>query len=175
MFFFYIYILKNIYLKNDIFLFFFNNNNNNIFFLFFMNDEKINFWKEIFVLFDKDFNGMINVNLLSKYLSSVGVIIEKKDLIEKIAEIDPENKGYVNFEQIWNIFKEYPIVSNEDIINAFKTFDINGKISKEELKYFLTNLGNKITEEEAEKIFKLFKIEGDEIDYQEFLNKYEIK
>ena len=140
-----------------------------------MNDEKINFWKEIFVLFDKDFNGMINVNLLPKYLNSVGVVIEKKDLIEKISEIENENKNFVNFDEIWNMFNEYPIVTNEDIINAFKTFDKNGKISKEELKYFLTNLGNKITEEEAEKIFKLFKIENDEIDYQEFLNKYEIK
>ena len=140
-----------------------------------MNDEKINFWKEIFVLFDKDFNGKINVNLLPKYLNSVGVVIEKKDLIEKISEIENENKNFVNFDEIWNMFNEYPIVTNEDIINAFKTFDKNGKISKEELKYFLTNLGNKITEEEAEKIFKLFKIENDEIDYQEFLNKYEIK
>ena len=140
-----------------------------------MNDEKINFWKEIFVLFDKDFNGKINVNLLPKYLNSVGVVIEKKDLIEKISEIENENKNFVNFDEIWNMFNEYPIVSNEDIINAFKTFDKNGKINKEELKYFLTNLGNKITEEEAEKIFKLFKIENDEIDYQEFLNKYEIK
>ena len=140
-----------------------------------MNDEKINFWKEIFVLFDKDFNGKINVNLLPKYLNSVGVVIEKKDLIEKISEIENENKNFVNFDEIWNMFNEYPIVTNEDIINAFKTFDKNGKINKEELKYFLTNLENKITEEEAEKIFKLFKIENDEIDYQEFLNKYEIK
>ena len=140
-----------------------------------MNDEKINFWKEIFVLFDKDFNGKINVNLLPKYLNSVGVVIEKKDLIEKISEIENENKNFVNFDEIWNMFNEYPIVTIEDIINAFKTFDKNGKISKEELKYFLTNLGNKITEEEAEKIFKLFKIENDEIDYKEFLNKYEIK
>ena len=140
-----------------------------------MNDEKINFWKEIFVLFDKDFNGKINVNLLPKYLNSVGVVIEKKDLIEKISEIENENKNFVNFDEIWNMFNEYPIVTNEDIINAFKTFDKNWKINKEELKYFLTNLGNKITEEEAEKIFKLFKIENDEIDYQEFLNKYEIK
>ena len=140
-----------------------------------MNDEKINFWKEIFVLFDKDFDGKIDINLLQKYLNSVGVIIEKKDLIEKISEIDPEKKGFVNFDEIWNFFNEFPVVTNDDIKNAFKTFDKNGKISKEELKYFLTNLGNKITEEEAEKIFKLFKIEGDEIDYQEFLNKYEIK
>ena len=140
-----------------------------------MNDEKINFWKEIFVLFDKDFDGKIDINLLQKYLNSVGVIIEKKDLIEKISEIDPEKKGFVNFDEIWNFFNEFPVVTNDDIKNAFKTFDKNGKISKEELKYFLTNLGNKITEEEAEKIFKLFKIEGDEIDYQQFLNKYEIK
>ena len=140
-----------------------------------MNDEKINFWKEIFVLFDKDFDGKIDINLLQKYLNSVGVIIEKKDLIEKISEIDPEKKGLVNFDEIWNFFNEFPVVTNDDIKNAFKTFDKNGKISKEELKYFLTNLGNKITEEEAEKIFKLFKIENDEIDYQEFLNKYEIK
>ena len=40
-----------------------------------MNDEKINFWKEIFVLFDKDFDGKIDINLLQKYLNSVGVII----------------------------------------------------------------------------------------------------
>jgi calmodulin len=137
-------------------------------------EEKIKYWNEIFVLYDKDVEGEINLNLLPDYLSAVGIIIEKKDLKEKISEIAPNNTNTIRFNDIWNAFHEFPTITNEQIINAFKTFDKGGKISKEELKYMLTNLGDKINEEETEKIFKIFKIEGDEIDYQEFLNRYEI-
>ena len=38
----------------------------------------------------------------------------------------------------------------------------------------MTNLGDKISEEEAETILSNFKIENGEIDYMEFLNKYNI-
>ena len=39
----------------------------------------------------------------------------------------------------------------------------------------MTNLGDKLSEEEAEKLLSHFKIENGEIDYNEFLTKYNIK
>ena len=89
-------------------------------------NERENFWKDVFILFDKENKGTIHFNLIHNYLQSVGIVIEKKE------------------------------------------------INKEELKYIMTNLGDKISEEEAETILSNFKIENGEIDYMEFLNKYNI-
>ena len=67
------------------------------------------------------------------------------------------------------------MISNEEIIDAFKAFDKNGKISKEELKYVMTNLGDKIKEEDADKLLSNFKMdEQGNLDYKEFLSKYGI-
>ena len=81
----------------------------------------------------------------------------------------------ITFEELYNLFSSLDSITNEDIINAFKVFDKNGKINKEELKYIMTILGDKLSEEEAEKLLSHFKIENGEIDYNEFLTKYNIK
>ena len=55
---------------------------------------------------------------------------------------------------------------------AFRVYDRdgNGFISKTELKYVLTNLGEKITDEEVGEIFKEADLDGDEqISYEEFV------
>ena len=52
--------------------------------------EKEEFWREMFVLFDKEDNNYLTIDLLKKFLSSVGVLIELKDFYKKLEEFDPE-------------------------------------------------------------------------------------
>ena len=53
--------------------------------------------------------------------------------------------------------------------------DKSGKISKDELKYVMTNLGDKIKDEDAEKLLSNFQVdEQGNLDYKEFLTKYGI-
>ena len=52
-------------------------------------NEKEEFWREMFVLFDKGDNNYLNLDSLKKFLSAVGVLIELKELYRKLDEFDP--------------------------------------------------------------------------------------
>ena len=138
--------------------------------------EKEEFWKEMFVLFDKEDNNYLTLEQLKKYLSAVGILIELKDFYKKLEEFDPQKNRKFTFEMIWENFKDCKIITDEEIVEAFKAFDKDGKINKEELKYVMTNLGDKIREEDAEKLLSKFQIdEQGNLDYKEFLSKYGIE
>ena len=138
--------------------------------------EREEFWKEMFVLFDKEDNNYLTLDLLKKYLSAVGVLIELKELYKKLEEFDPQKNRQFTFEQIWQNFKDCKVINDEEIIEAFKAFDKDGKINKEELKYVMTNLGDKIKDSEAEKLLSKFQVdEQGNLDYKEFLRKYGIE
>ena len=137
--------------------------------------NKEEFWREMFVLFDKEDNNYLNLEELKKYLQAVGVLITNKELYKMLEEFDPEKKRQFTFDKIWNNFKDCKIIPHEDLIDAFKAFDKNGKISKEELKYVMTNLGDKIKEEDADKLLSNFQVDNQgNLDYKEFLEKYGI-
>ena len=139
------------------------------------NMDKEGFWKEMFVLFDKEDNNYLTLDELKKYLQAVGVLITNKELYKMLEEFDPEKKRQFTFEKIWTNFKDCKVISDEDIVEAFKAFDKNGKISKEELKYVMTNLGDKIKEEDADKLLSNFQVDDQgNLDYKEFLGKYGI-
>ena len=139
------------------------------------NMDKEEFWKEMFVLFDKEDNNYLTLDELKKYLQAVGVLITNKELYKMLEEFDPEKKRQFSFDQIWNNFKDCKVITNDDIVDAFKAFDKNGKISKEELKYVMVNLGDKIKEEEADKLLENFLVdEQGNLDYKDFLKKYGI-
>ena len=137
--------------------------------------DKEEFWKEMFVLFDKEDTNYLTLDGLKKYLQAVGVLITNKELYKMLEEFDPEKKRQFTFEKIWTNFKDCKVISDEDIVEAFKAFDKNGKISKEELKYVMTNLGDKIKEEDADKLLSNFQVDDQgNLDYKEFLGKYGI-
>ena len=137
--------------------------------------DKEEFWKEMYILFDKEDKGYLTLDELKKYLQAVGVLITNKELYKMLEEFDPDKIRQFSFEKIWNNFKDYKVISNDEIIDAFKAFDKNGKISKEELKYVMTNLGDKIKDEDAEKLLSNFKVDDQgNLDYKEFLGKYGI-
>jgi len=138
------------------------------------NNERENFWKDVFVLCDKDNKKVIPLENVHNYLQSVGIVIESNEIKNKLEEKGYKNKDEFSFEELYETFSSINSITNEEIINAFKLFDRNGKINKEELKYIMTNLVDKISEEESEKMFSNFKIENGEIDYIDFLNKYNI-
>ena len=137
--------------------------------------EKEEFWKEMFILFDKEDRNYLTLDQLKKFLQAVGVLVTNKELYKKLEEFDPDKIRQFTFEQIWNNFKECKVISNDEISDAFKAFDKNGKINKEELKYVMTNLGDKISDEDADKLLSNFKVdERGNLDYKEFLSKYGI-
>ena len=70
--------------------------------------------------------------------------------------IDQDGSGKIEFKEFLEIFAKKMKDPNteEDLIEAFKTFDKdgNGVISASELKNVMTTLGERLTEEEADEI-----------------------
>jgi len=66
-----------------------------------------------------------------------------------------------------------PAISRqEEILEAFKVFDKdgNGFISAAELRHIMTNLGEKLTDEEVDEMIREADIDGDgQINYEEFV------
>ena len=69
---------------------------------------------------------------------------------------------------------ENPDINENDVLHSFNYFDIshNGKINVDEIKEILKSYGDKMTEDEVNRIFKLFNINVDKngfMDYYDFL------
>lgn len=62
--------------------------------------------------------------------------------------------------------------TEEELVEAFKVFDKdgNGFISAAELRHVMTNLGEKLTDEEVDEMIREADVDGDgQINYEEFV------
>ena len=62
--------------------------------------------------------------------------------------------------------------SEEELHEAFKVFDKdgNGTISAAQLRHVMTNLGEKLTDEEVDEMIREADVDGDgEVNYEEFV------
>ena len=64
--------------------------------------EKKNLWMDIFNLFDKENKGLIPIQVLQNYLQSVGIVIERKEIKNKLDENGQKDKDEFTFEELYN-------------------------------------------------------------------------
>jgi len=112
-------------------------------------------FKEAFQLMDNDKDGVIGKNDLRSTFDALGKLASDKELDDMLSEAP----GPLNFTQLLTLFAERMSGGGQDddevVIAAFKTFDVNGKIDSEKLRYALMNWGNdKFTEDEVEDAFE---------------------
>ncbi|KAK2173409.1 hypothetical protein NP493_877g01010 [Ridgeia piscesae] len=86
-------------------------------------------------------------------MKSLGQNPSEKDLEDMIKEVDVDDNGTIDFGEFLTLMsrKVNNIDTEEDIKEAFKVFDRdgNGFISAPELRYIMTNLGEKLSDEEV--------------------------
>ncbi|KAG4081654.1 calmodulin [Neocallimastix lanati (nom. inval.)] len=112
-----------------------------------LTEEQIAEFKEAFSLFDKDGDGSITTKELGTVMRSLEFLTM---MARKMKDTDSE----------------------EEIKEAFKVFDKdgNGFISAAELRHVMTNLGEKLTDEEVDEMIREADIDGDgQINYEEFV------
>ena len=138
-----------------------------------ISEEQLEQCREIFNLYDKDKDGTIDARELGDIMRSLGSYPSNEEINEMLKEIDIDNSGKIQFEELLDLFikKINEPDTEEDYIEAFKTFDRDnsGLISAKNLVHVMASLGERITEDEAEEMIKEADADGDgTINFKEF-------
>ncbi|KAK7248233.1 calmodulin [Aureococcus anophagefferens] len=107
-------------------------------------------------------------------MRSLGQNPTEAELADMINEVDADGNGTIDFPEFLTMMarKMKDTDSEEEILEAFKVFDKggNGFISAAELRHIMTNLGEKLTDEEVDEMLREADIDGDgQINYEEFV------
>lgn len=138
-------------------------------------EEQVAEFKEAFSLFDKDGDGVISTRELGTVMRSLGQNPTDSEIQDMINEIDEDGNGTIDFTEFLSLMVR-KIQSNnidDELRDAFKVFDRdgNGLISASELRHVMTNLGEKLTEEEVEEMIKEADVDGDgHVNFTEFVD-----
>ncbi|CAK9195211.1 unnamed protein product [Sphagnum troendelagicum] len=139
-----------------------------------LTEEQIGEFKEAFSLFDKDGDGSITTKELGTVMRSLGQNPTEAELQDMINEVDSDGNGTIDFPEFLNLMarKMKDTDSEEELKEAFKVFDKdqNGFISAAELRHVMTNLGEKLTDEEVDEMIREADLDGNgQVDYDEFV------
>lgn len=129
-------------------------------------------YREAFQLFDKRGNGRVDRGSLGDLLRACG----QNPTLAEIADLERgvgQDFDFETFSKILNRpggFREPFDI--EEYIRGFQVFDKDrsGFVGKGQIKYILTNLGEKMSEEEVDELFKsTIDASNNEVDYREFV------
>ncbi|KAG8995290.1 hypothetical protein FRB94_002170 [Tulasnella sp. JGI-2019a] len=128
-------------------------------------------YKEAFALFDKKGTGKVQRDVLGDLLRALGQNPTQAEVAEIVAGA-PREVDYSTFLSILNRpdgFK--PPGSADEFVRGFQVFDKegNGFIGAGELRYVLTQLGEKMTNEEVDELMKGVQVGPDgNVNYETF-------
>ncbi|PAA48963.1 hypothetical protein BOX15_Mlig001318g1 [Macrostomum lignano] len=143
-----------------------------------ISDEELEELKEAFAIFDQDKSGFIEPQELRHILQVLGQNPTKAEIDSIIAEADViVIDGKIDFNEFARIMKSnYKFKSasemDNELMSAFQVFDrdSNGYISRQELEFVLTSIGERLTSEEVDEMFRFADTNEDgRISYKEFV------
>ncbi|XP_014224657.1 calmodulin-A-like isoform X2 [Trichogramma pretiosum] len=139
-----------------------------------LTEDQVAEFKEAFMLFDKDEDGTITMAELGVVMRSLGQRPSENELRDMVNEVDQDGNGTIEFNEFLQMMsKKMKGAEGEDELReAFRVFDKNndGLISSVELRHVMTNLGEKLSEEEVDDMIKEADLDGDGmVNYEEFV------
>lgn len=139
-----------------------------------VSEEKMAEYKEAFSLFDKSGTGVISSRELGNLMKSLGQTPTEAELRDLVNEIDINGDGEIDFGEFVGLMARQVVDhdTEEELREAFKIFDKNedGFISPSELRLVMTNLGEKLTDEEIDDMIREADFDNDGvINYEEFV------
>ncbi|CAG59217.1 uncharacterized protein GVI51_F07051 [Nakaseomyces glabratus] len=131
--------------------------------------------KDIFTLFDKKGQGSIPKDVVGDYLRAIGYNPTNK----QVTEILSGSGEALTLPEVEELVKKNEAMLDattkgklEDFVKAFQVFDKDntGKVSVGDLRYMLTGLGEKLTDEEVDELLKGIEVDSEgQIDYKKFI------
>lgn len=132
--------------------------------------EKI---KKSFHFFDKNDDGFIAVSEMERVMLALGENPTKAEIEVLVDEVDIDGNGQIDFNEFAAMMARRFFEEEEEIRDAFRVLDRNedGFITADELKYLMTNLGEKLTDAEVAEMLRDADKDGDgKINYEEFVS-----
>ncbi|KAG8181787.1 hypothetical protein JTE90_000079 [Oedothorax gibbosus] len=139
-----------------------------------LTEEQVAEFKEAFLLFDKDSDGMITTAELGVVMTSLGQRPSDSELKKMVHMVDKDGNGTIEFDEFLSMMskKLHESDTETELHEAFRVFDKNGDgfISPAELRQVMNNLGEKLSEEEVQDMITEADVNGDGlVDYKEFV------
>merc|ERR1711962_139008 len=123
--------------------------------------EQLDMYKDCFKLMDINKDGCIDKNDLRGAFDNVGVLMSESELDGLLGEIS----GPCTYNNMVKMFQEKMAGDGNDsddlIIQAFKAYDIEGKMDVKMFQHALKTWGDKMTQAEIDDIFGEFDIDED--------------
>ena len=114
--------------------------------------------KEIFMLFDKNSDGFVHTSELGTVVRAINLNPTESEISDMMKKVDPNNSGQFNLQQLETLVRERGRDSDtlKDVVDALKVFDSDndGKISVEDFKYVMSNMGERMSESEINEIIQ---------------------
>ncbi|KAF9115615.1 hypothetical protein BGX27_007194 [Mortierella sp. AM989] len=141
-----------------------------------ISEDQITEYKEGFSLFDRKGNGTIETSSLGDLLRALGQNPTQSQVRDLVAEADPSGSNVINFDTFLKVLMRpngfKPAGTFQEFINGFKVFDKegNGFIAVGELRYVLTNLGEKLSDAQVDELLKGVEVDKNgKINYEDFV------
>merc|ERR1711962_1621607 len=124
-------------------------------------EEQLQMYKDCFKLMDINKDGQLDKNDLRGAFDNVGVLMSESELDGLLGEIS----GPCTYDNMVEMFQEKMAGDGNDsddlIIQAFKAYDIEGKMNVKMFQHALKTWGDKMTQAEIDDIFGEFDIDED--------------
>ena len=114
--------------------------------------------KEIFLLFDKNSDGFVHTSELGTVVRAINLNPTESEIQDMMKKVDPNQTGQFDLIRLEALVRERGRDSDtlKDVVDALKVFDSDndGKISVDDFKYVMSNMGERMSESEILEIIQ---------------------
>ncbi|ELT92862.1 hypothetical protein CAPTEDRAFT_169349 [Capitella teleta] len=130
--------------------------------------------QEVFSLFDKDGDGNILPKEAGAVLRSLGYNPSQAEIDKIVDDFEADGGESLDFSEFLAMLPQIQKTgdSEEEVEEAFRVFDkeSNGFLSAAELRHIMTNMGEKLTDEEVDEMISCADTDSNgEINYKDFI------